>query len=222
MLTNNELEILERKYFDILVELLERSIGQIITQIYSQNSITGAAVGGVTNQIEHAVENVVEAMIANQLHWSICSMPVSSDSCFECGDAIVHIDAKTIVETDGDNTNNKITVEASQTTYAKGTVHTVSRKTWEPKLNFYENHRMFGEVPNLTYIIKVVYSNIHSVEKIKLVSLPHGQLQTVFGGASILHAGRKNTGNVRNNIRFKEAAIVGIQSWRVRTIFERK
>ena len=112
MLTNNELEILERKYFDILVELLERSIGQIITQIYSQNSITGAAVGGVTNQIEHAVENVVEAMIANQLHWSICSMPVSSDSCFECGDAIVHIDAKTIVETDGDNTNNKITVEA--------------------------------------------------------------------------------------------------------------
>lgn len=222
MLTNNELEELEKKYFDILSQLLERSIGQIINQIYSQNSITGAAVGGVTNVIEHAVENVVEAMIANQLHWNICSMPVSADSCFECGDAIVHIDAKTIIDTDGDNTNNKITVEASQTTYAKGTVLTVSGKSWEPKLNQYENHFMFGEVPNVTYIIKVVYSNLHSVEKIKLISLPHGQLQAVFGMANILGAGRVNNGNVRSNIRFKEADIIGVQPWRVKTIYERK
>ena len=48
MLTNNELEELEKKYFGVLSQLLERSIGQIINQIYSQNSITGAAVGGVT------------------------------------------------------------------------------------------------------------------------------------------------------------------------------
>ena len=222
MLTNTELELLEKKYFNILSELLERSIGQIINQIYSQNSITGAAVGGVTNVIEHAVENVVEAMIANQLHWNVCSMPVSADSCFECGDAIVHIDAKTISDTDGDNTNNKITVEASQTTYVKGNILNVSGKTWEPKLNLYENHFMFGEVPNVTYIIKVVYSNQHSVEKIKLISLPHGQLHTVFGGANILGAGRKNDGNVRNNIRFLEANIVSIQPWRVKTIYERK
>lgn len=222
MLTNRELEILEKKYFDILSELLERSIGQIINQIYSQNSISGAAVGGVTNLIEHAVENVVEAMVANQLHWNVCSMPVSADSCFECGDAIVHIDAKTNADTDGDSINNKITVEASQTTYVKETVLNVSGKTWEPKLNRYESHLMFGEVPNITFIIKVVYSNKHSVEKIKLISIPHGQLETVFGGDRILGAGRTNNGNVRSNIRFKEDEISSIQPWRVKLIYERK
>ena len=219
MLTNIELETLEHKYFDILSEILERSLGQIISQIYSQKSILRPATGRVTNKIENAVENVIEAIIANQLHWSICSMPVSSDSCFECGDAIVHIDAKTISDTDGDNKYNKINVEAAQTTYVKGTQLNINSKAWEPKLNFYEDHIMFGQIPNLTYIVKVVYSKQNSVEVLKLVSLPHGQLKAVFGGARILNAGKNGSGN---NIRFKECEITAIQPWRVRTIYERK
>ena len=217
MLANEELEKLEHKYFDILAELLERSIGQVVSQIYSQNSISGAAVGGVTNVIEHAVENIVEAMIASQLHWNICSMPVSADSCFECGDAIIHIDAKTIKIDDGDNTSNKVTVRKSQTTYVTGSPLTISEKTWEPKLNFYENHYMFGEVPNVTYIIKVVYSDSHYVEKIKLISLPHGQLHQIFNDDHILAAGRTEA-----SIRFQEDSITQMQPWRVRTIYERK
>ncbi len=225
MLANEELEKLEHKYYDILTEILERSLGQIISQIYSQKSIIGAANTRVTNKIEAAVENVIESIIANQLHWNICSMSVSSDSCFECGDAIVHIDAKTVANTDGDNKNNKINVEASQTTYAKGTLLFISNKYWEPKLNLYENHVMFGPIPNLTYIVKVVYSEQNSVEKIKLVSLPHGQLQNTFGGAKILNAGRAKTHKnetKRRNIRFNEKEILKVQPWRVNTIYERK
>ncbi len=220
MLTESALINLEKKYFDILSDLLNRSIGQIIAQIYSQNSITGATVGGVTNVIEAAVENVIEALIANQLHWNICSLPVSADSCFECGDAIVHIDAKTVVDTDNDNRNNKVNVEAAQTTYVKDIPLTISRKLWEPKLKLYESHTMFGTIPNLTYIVKVVYSSMHLVEKIKLISLPHGQLYTRFG-ADILQAG-KSTGTVRTNIRFQEEKISAIDSWRVFEIYTRQ
>ncbi len=220
MLTNDKLINLEKKYFNILSDLLSRSIGQIIAQIYSQNSITGATVGGVTNVIESAVENVIEALIANQLHWNICSLPVSADSCFECGDAIVHIDAKTVVDTDNDSKNNKVNVEAAQTTYVKGNILTVSGRNWEPKLNLYENHNMFGTIPNLTYIVKVVYSNEHLVEKIKLISLPHGQLESIFG-TDILQAG-KSTGVVRTNIRFREEKISGIQDWRIAEIYNRE
>lgn len=222
MLNNIEMEEIEKKYFDILSELLDRNIGQIITQIYSQNSITGAAAPGITNLIENAVENVIEALIANQLHWNICSMPVSADSCFECGDAIVHIDAKTIVDTDNDSKYDKINVEAAQTTYSKGFPLTVAGKTWEPKLNQYENHVMFGNIPNLTYIVKIIYSTTHNVEKIKLISLPHGQLQTVFGGASILGAGKNGSSNPRSNIRFKENDITAVQPWRVYEVFVRR
>ncbi len=219
MLTDSELESLEHKYFDILSEILERSLGQIISQIYSQNSICRPATGRVTNKIENAVENVIEAIIANQLHWNICSMPVSSDSCFECGNAIIHIDAKTVLDTDGDAKRNKINVEAAQTTYVKGTQLSINSKTWEPSLNLYEDHVMFGQIPNLTYIVKVVYSKQNSVEVLKLISLPHGQLQNVFGGARILTSGKNGS---RTNIRFKECEIKAIQRWRVKTIYERK
>lgn len=222
MLTNIELEALEKKYFDILSQLLERHIGQIITQIYSQRAIRGNAIGAVVNVIESAVENILEALIANQLHWNVCSMPVASDSCFECGDAIVHVDAKTVIDTDNDNIHNKINVEASQTTYIKGTPVVVASKNWEPKLNQYEDHTMFGEVPNLTYFVKVIYSDNNLVEKIKLISAPHGQLGTLFGGASILGAGKIKGDVVRGNIRFKEDDIARIENWRVKVIYERK
>ena len=220
-LTDSELEILERKYFDILSELLSRNIGTIITQIYSQNFIKSAATGNVTNVIESAAENILEGLIANQLHWNVCSLPVSSDSCFECGDAIIHIDVKTIAEKDSDNTYNKVNVEAAQTSYCKGTPLTVSGKPWEPKLNFYEEHTIFGLIPNLTFIVKIVYSATNSVEIIKLISLPHGQLQDSFGGADILGAGRNSGGTTRGNIRFKEEDILAVEDWRVKNIFTR-
>lgn len=223
MLTNAELEELEKKYFNILSNLLDRSLGQIISQIYSQSSISGAATGAVSNVIEGAVENILESLIANQLYWNICSMPVSADSCFECGDAIIHIDAKTIVDTDNDNKYNKVNVEAAQTTYCTGTPLLVGTKNWEPKLNQYENHLMFGSIPNLTYIVKVVYSSTHYVEKIKLISLPHGQLNTIFGGATILGAGKAvGSGPTRGNIRFCEDKITTIEPWRVREVYIRK
>lgn len=178
--------------------------------------------GGVINVIESAVENVIESLIANQLHWNICSMPVSSDSCFECGDAIIHIDAKTIKDDNTDATSNTVNVEASQTTYAKGTPYTIARKTWDPKLNLYETHRMFGDVPNLTYIVEVIYSATNLVESIELISLPHGQLNIVFGGGNILRAGKNARSNPRTNIRFKKANISAVQPWRIKTIYKRQ
>ena len=223
MLTNDELIAVEEKYYNILYELLSKNIGSIITQIYSQTLVNGAAKTKISNTIEKSVENVIEGLIAKQLQWNICSLPVSADSCFECGDAIVQIDAKTCKKTDSDNTSNKVNVEKTQTTYCTGVPYNVSGKNWNPELNKYENHSYFGEVPNITYIVKVVYSTVNRVEKIKLISLPHGQLNTVFNGASILGAGRRlGSGKLRPNIRFSEDQIAAIQSWRVKTIFERK
>lgn len=223
MLTDNQLIELEKKYFNIIYDLLSKNIGQIITQIYSQKSITGAARNYTNNVIESAVENIIEGLISKQLNWNICSMPVSADSCFECGDSIVHIDAKTIIDSDNDNINNKVNVEASQTTYSKDTTLNVSGKPWEPKLNQYESHGMFGVIPNLTYIIKIIYSSENLVEKIKLISLPHGQLKMLFQNEYILQAG-KSSATIRKNIRFCEDKIkyINDQEWRIADIYIRR
>lgn len=222
MLTNDELIAVEKKYYNILYELLSNNLGSIITQIYTQRLFIGAATTNITNKIEKSVENVIEGLIAKQLQWNICSLPVSADSCFECGDAIVHIDAKTCKNTDADNISNKVNVESTQTTYCKGVSLNVSGMSWEPKLNTFESHKIFGKIPNITFIVKIVYSDSNCVEKIKLISLPHGKLNRKFKGAAILGAGRSISNGTRQNIRFLEDQISTVQSWRVKTIYERK
>ena len=229
MLTNDELMALEKKYFDILYELLRRNLGDIISQIYSQEAILTPSTTARVNTIEKSIENIIEGIIYSQLSWRVCSLPVSSDSCFEVGDAIINLDAKSVMNTDGDATGNKVTLQRSQTTYVTDNPITFSGRghirTWEPKLKFYENHRMYGNIPNLTYVFKVIYSDNNLVEKIKLLSIPHGQFYSIFGD-DIVQKGRDpyRTNPTLSNIRFLCSNISSItnQGWREIELFSRK
>ena len=178
------------------------------------------------NVIDTAVENIVEGVISRSLDWNTCSMPIKSDSCYECGDAIIHIDAKTIKITDEDARKNKLNVEKAQTTYDSSNERMVSNKKWKTNLNFYEKHGYYGIIPNLTYFIKVIYSSDNLVESISLISIPHGQLYEIFTD-NILNAGKdleSSDRNKRKNIRFLINKIIEFngQSWRSELIFERK
>ena len=177
-----------------------------------------------TNQIEGAVENIIESLITERLHWKVCSMAASSDSCFECGDAIVHIDAKTMLIKSEDNIVN---VEKNQTTYIEGDILYVGRKNnpWTPNLKWYEKHKFYGYIPNLTYIVRVLYSAENLVERIFLISIPNGQLGEIFGREKILNAGKsKSKEGEALNIRFNLPEITNTekQEWRIKLIFDRK
>lgn len=220
MLSNEELIKLEKKYFYILRDTISSNLGKMISQICSQKLFEDLAENERNNVIDSAVENIVEGIISRSLDWNTCSMPVRSDSCYECGDAIIHIDAKTIKTTDNDN---KITVEKSQTTYDSSKELTVSEKIWKPILKHYQKHNYYGEIPNLTYFIRVIYSEENLVETITLISVPNGQLYDDFG-INILGAGRSISDNIRNNIRFKISDITASSEnkWRSEILFERK
>lgn len=220
MLSNEELIELEKKYFNILKDTLSASLGKIISQICSQKLFEDLAENERRNVIDTAVENIIEGIISRNLDWNTCSMPVRADSCYECGDAIIHIDAKTIKSSDNINT---ITVEKSQTTYDSNQEIIVSGKSWRPNLKHYQQHNYYGEVPNLTYFIKVVYSEENLVENISLICVPNGQLFNEFRD-NILLVGRSNGENVRNNIRFKISNITFNEEnvWRNHILFNRK
>lgn len=226
MISNEELIELEKKYFIILKNTLSANLGKIISQICGQNLFENLAENEKNNVIDTAVENIVEGVISRSLDWNTCSMPIKSDSCYECGDAIIHIDAKTIKITDEDARKNKLNVEKAQTTYDSSNERMVSNKKWKPNLNFYEKHGYYGIIPNLTYFIKVIYSSDNLVESISLISIPHGQLYEIFTD-NILNAGKdleSSDRNKRKNIRFLINKIIEFngQSWRSELIFERK
>ena len=226
MISNEELIELEKKYFIILKNTLSANLGKIISQICGQKLFENLAENEKNNVIDTAVENIVEGVISRSLDWNTCSMPIKSDSCYECGDAIIHIDAKTIKITDEDARKNKLNVEKAQTTYDSSNERMVSNKKWKPNLNFYEKHGYYAIIPNLTYFIKVIYSSDNLVESISLISIPHGQLYEIFTD-NILNAGKdleSSDRNKRKNIRFLINKIIEFngQSWRSELIFERK
>lgn len=238
-MTDNELIDIEKKYYDVLLDVLRRSLGKIITDINSQNRFNALTTNAKTNPIDSKAENTIENIIANQLHWDVCSLPVSSDSCYSCGDAIVHIDVKTTLDTDDDSPTklNRINIEAAQTSYVEGQVLTVQTPysghgkkpqaaNWTPKLKMYEQHTDFGLVPNITYFVRIIYSSTHLVEEISLICVPNGQLYNMFGNARILQGGKRKTNNKLDwvNIRVLPAVISATsnQAWRNTIIYTRK
>lgn len=225
MLPDNELENREKKYFDILQNVFSKNIAKILNESYSQN-MQSFGVNGTANPIEHAIENIIEKIVAENLDWPICSVPISSDSCYECGDAIVYLDAKTVVDTDPDAIGEKVTVQAAQTSYNSSKAITLNRKKWLASVSHYTTHKVFGEVPNLTFVIKFIYeistaNNEYLIKKIQLISIPNGQLYHIFK-KRIIGAGRNNNSGIYKSIRFLTNQISSVQKWRVFSLFSRQ
>ena len=237
MLNNYELLNLEKKYYNIILAVLEKSIGKILSDVYSQKRFASMTESDKANPIEKKVENTIENIISNQLNWDVCSLPVSSDSCYSCGDAIVHIDVKTTLNTDDDapTKKNRLNIEASQISYVYGKTYSIQTPysgkgkmpiaaNWTPKLKTYEEHLDFGEVPNLTYFIRIIYSEENLIEDIYLLSVPNGQLETRFSAENILQGGKtkKSAGKDFNNIRVLIGEIERVDPWRNSLIYKRR
>jgi hypothetical protein len=222
-LTNNDLIQMEEKYFNILKRNFEEHLGEIINQLYSQQNIPPYP-SGVSNPIQKGAQNIIEGIIDRYQGWNIASMGASSDSCFECGDAILHLEAKTILNTDDDYRANRIMLERNQTSYDSSRRIPVAGKDWQANLRFYENHSRFGEIPNVTYALRITYSRSNLVEEIRLISIPNGQFNTVFTNSILFPGKRKGTGPTRPNIRFIINQIIGTtgHQWRNHILFTRK
>lgn len=228
VLQTTELEQLEKKYHRIISDIISNNIGRFINEINSQKNIPTYTTAIKVNPIETGVENIMNAMIARRLDWGIASMQGASDSCYECGDAIVHIDAKTILDTDGDVSGgtNRMDIRQNQTSFDFDNAHKFVKGTgkefvWKPKLHRYEKHKLFGSVPNLTYFLRIIWSGTNLVEQISLICIPNGQF---FDTHKTILAGVKSyptMGNELEHIRFDIKNLITIDSWREKIIYKR-
>lgn len=226
-LENSELENLEKKYMNVISEILSNNIGRFVNEMNSQGNLPEYSPTAKANPIEAAAENIMNAMIARRLDWGIASMPGASDSCYECGDSIVHIDAKTIKDIDGDTKSNRISVRQNQASFDFDNIHEVIKRTgkkfyWKPKLHRYEKHKIFGKIPNLTYIIKIIWSDKSLVEQISVVCLPNGQFfeshKTILESIKVYP---RNGKTATDNIRFNIKTLTNIDNWREIIIYKK-
>jgi len=227
-LSNDKLEELEKKYMEVVSNILSNNIGRFVNEINSQKNMPDYLPTNKVNPIEMASENILNAMIARRLDWGVASMPGASDSCYECGDSIIHIDAKTILNTDGDvkGTTNRMDVRQNQTSFDFNNAHKVMKRdgkefTWKPKLHRYEEHKLFGKVPNLTYFLRIIWSQNNLIEQISFICIPNGQF---FDTHKNILAGVKSyptMGNELEHIRMDIQILTELDSWREKVLYKR-
>lgn len=203
----NEINTLEKRYFEFLANLFEKKGTTFTKNLLSQYAIkdTWSDYSGDMAFIQRGLESVIQSVIYENVDWEICSTPMGADSIFQSSRAMIHIDAKAYKSTDGDATGNKVTLGPNQTS-----CFTIDPLVYDG-IPFYSNlpitypHKVYGQIPCLTYFLKLVYNLDNELEsfrkfKLFLYSLPNGLLNDALGNEHF-QAGRSIKQGQRTSIR---------------------
>ena len=82
---------------------------------------------------------------------------MGADSVFVTPKAIIHIDAKCVLNSDNDAKNNCLSVGPNQTSYSDINVITKNDKEFQSNFPSVYGHEVYGDLVCLTYFIKVCY-----------------------------------------------------------------
>jgi len=124
------------------------------------------------------------------------SSPIGSDLMYETFDAFVHIDIKTVSETNWGDYKGKIAIQPNQTSYPLSKFGLSSNLPQFYSTTFERNGVRFKK-PALTYFIYILHRHAsEEIYSILLISMPNGRLYKYYGDA-ILQAGK-----TKNSVRY--------------------
>lgn len=130
---------------------------------------------------------------------------------------IAHLWIKRIAQANAQLKDDLFDVDETMSSYFTDTTPVIiGSKSWNPKITQYQ-----GNIPNLTFILEFAEDTDNFFSSIRLTCIPHGQLKTLYGKASIIST--KNTG-VSSSVYFDFKQIINIdakKSWRYRVLFSR-
>jgi hypothetical protein len=191
MLTDFELEKIERKYFEYFLTFLTANLTPIIEGLNSRikilndwykNFIKTARKGYKPSDLDTGAERIFHHFFASILHIPNSS-PIGSDLMFEVYDAFIHIEVKTALIDNPADYKGKVNVLDRQTSYSvKGAFSASLPRYYHPK----------GEKkkPCLTYVIQIIHEQAKpNIKSLKLICIPNGQLYSHYK-ASIIGGGK--------------------------------
>ncbi len=146
---------------------------------------------------QEALERCIQSTITNNFDWEICGTPVGADSVFITPRAVIHIDAKCVLNSDNDAKNNSLSVGPNQTSYSTEVPIQKNDKEFSSNLPTIYHHEIYGELVCLTYFIKVCYdkkfdSSFSKNLTVTLNCFPNGKLATVYN-CDFLNIGKNNS-----------------------------
>ena len=165
MITPEELETIEKKYYNIYLELLQEKEEYIRKQVeVLQNRIKWAYDNNLTwkldNRIAIGLQELIRGIFFRETPYEPFMLPMSSDTVFETKDAIIEIDIKTVKKNDdrGDD-KDQVPAHPNQISYS-GTYSTDSKCKHIGK----QDYSFKGNVPTiiegkpaLTFFVKFIW-----------------------------------------------------------------
>jgi len=192
MLSDFELEEIEKKYFQYFLTFMTANLNPIIEGLNSrikilndwyQNFIeTAGTHRKQPSDLDTGAERIFHHFFSSILHIPNSS-PIGSDLMFEVYDAFIHVEIKTSLIDNPADYKGKINIAINQTSYRV-------KKVISPNLPQYYSPKGNSKKPCLTYIIEIVHEHAKpNIKALKLVCIPNGQLYSLYG-KSIIGGGK--------------------------------
>ena len=159
----------------------------------------------VVSDLEMGAERIFHYVFAHSMKHPNSS-PIGSDLMYETYDAFVHIDIKTVADSNIGDYKGKIAIQPNQTSYP------LSKYGLSPNLPIFYSKIFVKEgkeykKPTLTYFIYVLHKLAsHEICSVLLVCMPNGKLYKEYGD-DIIQAG-KTKSSVRYSFRKEPRFII--------------
>lgn len=199
-----EVELLEFRYFNEIYWNLTNEKDKLIELLTTKERIreewehifNASSKEKTTSGLARGAERVLASLFPTT--WLPNSAPIGSDLMFETVDAIVHVDVKTMVESQMEK--GKISVGLNQTSYFENDRFGVRGNL----PNYYKLAQDTGSITKfcLTYFIVVIHTEktdryrAGEILRVDLICMPNGRLHTHYGN-KIIGAGKSKNNSMR-------------------------
>ncbi len=144
------------------------------------------------------------------------SSPIGADLMYETFDSFIHIDIKTISDSNWEDYKGKIAIQCNQTSYPLFKVGSSPNLPTYYSKTFIKNGCEYNK-PTLTYFIYILHKHAsEEIFSILLVCMPNGELYEIYED-KILHKG-KNKGTPRYAFK-EEPRFVLLSNQRGKNVF---
>jgi len=201
-LTQIEIEKLEFVHLERIRYYFLDNLQDILTGLHSRLEIKNdwyqqfiSTKSNLASDLEMGAERIFHYVFSQGMKHPN-SAPIGADLMYETFDSYIHIDIKTISESNWGDYKGKIAVQPNQTSYP------LSKFGLSPNLpthysKIFEKDGKKYKKPALTYFIYALHKHASKeIYSMLLVCMPNGELFNVYGD-KILHAGK-----TKNSVRY--------------------
>lgn len=199
MISDLDLEALEKEVFDYIIRALKQDLSRVISGLNSRISILNdwksqflktSRKGYNSSDLDAGAERIFHHLFQPMFRFPN-SCPIGSDMMYQTEDAVIHIEVKTTLKTNPDYIG-RVQLGRNQISYSLPGRFT-------PNL---PNSYSKSKLPTLTYVIQIIHEHMKpKLTALNVICIPNGQLYSHYG-SSILKAGKGGWRKARD-IRYK-------------------